>query len=337
MLRLLSDALRAGPGTPEWRAALEELRDRPRGTADDQEEYQLLLRARENLASGRSYREVRAGPAFSRKVLDEIERESAGARHSWIPSATWIAALSAVTILVVLTIVAVVIVPRGGQPPASGSPDLSKLYFVKTREFVDLDQMPSGWRKFGSLNLQADRGLRPAGDSTGSGGGASRTQPTFVGGGIVREAAIAPDQPTAFEATVDSPRPSSNVIVQLFVTDEPTFDGVSATSPHELVWLLRDDQMSVVLPGGRVEAQAPRPPAAHSLEIRVAFDREQAYVHCDGQQIWSGRHGLDPARPRSIGVRFLARAAGDPLKPGVLSLRVLEPEENKAQQPQERK
>src|SRR5437660_11897550 len=93
-LRLLTDALRAGPGTPQWRAALDEFRPATEAaapTADEQQEYQLLLRAREDLASGRAYREVRAGPAFTRKIFEQIEREPA-ANDKIFPTANWIAA-----------------------------------------------------------------------------------------------------------------------------------------------------------------------------------------------------------------------------------------------------
>ena len=64
-LQLLTDALRAGPGSPEWRAAMESV---AAAGGTEAEEYKTLYAARERLASGRQYREVRAGPAFTRSV-----------------------------------------------------------------------------------------------------------------------------------------------------------------------------------------------------------------------------------------------------------------------------
>src|SRR6476619_7514162 len=55
-LELLTDALRAGPGTPQWRQALGAVEHTP-----GSDEFKALYTARERLASGRGYREVRAG------------------------------------------------------------------------------------------------------------------------------------------------------------------------------------------------------------------------------------------------------------------------------------
>src|SRR5688500_14006835 len=76
-LQLLTDALRAGPGTPEWRAAMETVAPVGAGGGGGADEYKLLYAARERLASGRQYREVRAGPGFTRRVFDAIEDEEA--------------------------------------------------------------------------------------------------------------------------------------------------------------------------------------------------------------------------------------------------------------------
>src|SRR4051812_48367275 len=55
---LLTDALRAGPGSPEWHQAVAKLR--AEGLADS-DEYKLLVTVREHLASGRDYKSIRAG------------------------------------------------------------------------------------------------------------------------------------------------------------------------------------------------------------------------------------------------------------------------------------
>ena len=77
MLRLLSDALRRGPGSPEWHRAVIDLRDLAPREAD---EYRLLIAARERLESGRAYREVRAGPAFTRDLFGRLDAGVGGRR-----------------------------------------------------------------------------------------------------------------------------------------------------------------------------------------------------------------------------------------------------------------
>src|SRR5947199_10863707 len=71
-MTLLTDALRSGPGSPEWHQAVKILR------ASDQnvDEYTLLYSAREHLESGKDYRSVRAGTGFTRKVLEQSEEQA---------------------------------------------------------------------------------------------------------------------------------------------------------------------------------------------------------------------------------------------------------------------
>src|SRR5437773_747365 len=58
LFTLLTDALRAGPGSPEWHQAVARLRE---DGANGSDEYKLLQTAREHLESGRDFRAVRAG------------------------------------------------------------------------------------------------------------------------------------------------------------------------------------------------------------------------------------------------------------------------------------
>src|SRR3954471_10048772 len=84
MFQLLTDALRAGPGSPEWHQAVGKLRA---GGMEHGDEYQMLIDAREHLESGKEYRSVRAGAGFTRKLLDGIDREEpqGGGRAAWMP------------------------------------------------------------------------------------------------------------------------------------------------------------------------------------------------------------------------------------------------------------
>ena len=77
MMTLLTDALRAGPGSPEWHQAVGLLR----AQNGDVDEYKLLYAAREHLESGKEYRSVRAGPGFTRKVFNEIEQDPQGRKR----------------------------------------------------------------------------------------------------------------------------------------------------------------------------------------------------------------------------------------------------------------
>src|SRR5437867_11713133 len=113
-LKLLTEALRAGPGSPEWHEAVNQLKNSSLAEAD---EYRMLVNAREHLESGRDYRSIRAGAGFTRKVMAAIDEESTSARQSAAPpSATMIALLAAAGILLVIVVVAVIWY-RGGPPP----------------------------------------------------------------------------------------------------------------------------------------------------------------------------------------------------------------------------
>src|SRR5687768_15225952 len=116
-LKLLTDALRAGPGSPEWRPAGAQLRTK-NGDAD---EYLMLCTAREHLESGKAYREVRAGPGFTRKVLDRVEQESGGGGGGItgsISTANAIAVIAAIAILLILGVVGYFLFPTAGKRTA---------------------------------------------------------------------------------------------------------------------------------------------------------------------------------------------------------------------------
>src|SRR5215207_878287 len=106
--QLLTEALRAGPGSAQWGEAVTKLRD---GGVDGADEYRLIIRAREDLEKGRDFRRVTAGPGFTRKVLEAVEQEG-GRRRNGIPTATIVAILAGAVILGV--IVTAIVMSRGG-------------------------------------------------------------------------------------------------------------------------------------------------------------------------------------------------------------------------------
>src|SRR6185312_5862641 len=87
--QLLTEALRAGPGSAQWGEAVTKLRD---GGVEGADEYRLIIRAREDLEKGRDFRKVTAGPQFTHKVLEAVAQE--GRRRNGIPTATIVAILS---------------------------------------------------------------------------------------------------------------------------------------------------------------------------------------------------------------------------------------------------
>src|ERR671912_557275 len=111
--QLLTEALRAGPGSAQWGEAVAKLRD---GGLEGGDEYKLILRAREDIGLGRDFRKVSAGPGFTRKVLDAVERE--GTRRQGLPTATIVAILAGLVILAVIVTV-IVIMSRGGASDAT--------------------------------------------------------------------------------------------------------------------------------------------------------------------------------------------------------------------------
>src|SRR4051812_40189747 len=123
LLMKVTDALRAGPGTPEWHDAVTHLRASGRETAD---EFQLLYTAREHLAAGREYREVRAGPGFTGRILASTERQERAPRQN-IPAATVIGIASLVLVVCAIIAIAKFLIPADAPKPAVAE-DLAQLY-----------------------------------------------------------------------------------------------------------------------------------------------------------------------------------------------------------------
>jgi hypothetical protein len=309
-LQLVTDALRAGPGSPEWRAALESIEH---GGGD---EYKSLYTARERLASGRQYREVRAGAGFTRKVFEQLDREEAGERRA-LPSATMIAIVSAVALIGIISAIVTLTGPRKAPP----APQLSQTYFLNTLSQSDFEtELGMEWAPFGPLGLQARDGLRPV---------LNNLSADFHGGGVFYDKMLSGDAVFAIEATILMPRTSAHLGVEVFISDDPNFTGPAATSEHELAFLARGAEASVILPGGRVEGAPIKLTGSRTpMNVRLTISGSDASVEMNSKKLWSGRHNLDPTKHRLAGVRFLARSgAGDiAASPVVQSVRVLTPQ-----------
>jgi len=321
-LQLLTDALRAGPGTPEWRAAMESVA--VAGGTQAADEYKLLYAARERLASGRQYREVRAGPAFTRKVFDAIEHEgdTNGATPGAMPAANLIAAVSALVILSVLAMVVWIIVPTRETRQQQPGSDLAQTYFVdRIVDATFANRLGDDWTLFGKLPIETKNGLRPR-------AAADSTDATYTGGGVFHKRTIDAKQPFAVEATLRIPKPADAGVVQVFVTDTPTFSGDNAMTPRELVWHVRGGQATVATPDGAVElSDGANIRPGQRINVRITANQSDAAVEMNGRKLWSGPHKLDPAKPRAVGVRFLTQGKVDEkAAPAVESMRVLLPQ-----------
>jgi hypothetical protein len=333
---LLTDALRAGPGSPEWHQAVSKLR--AAGLADS-DEYKMLVTVREHLASGRDYRSISAGPGFTRKVLEAVEQErkvgdKKPARR--LPLATIIAVLSIVVVLGVVAYVCYQVFWKNPPTQNKGTAEeLAGMYFPKVAATATFDNgLPAGWREAGSarLPLKMDKnGLRPGAPE----GSTPSTSPAdTIGKALVSTAPLPADQPFAVEVKLKLGRPTEDLIVQLFVSSETDFSDDKSTSSNELAWLVRGAKQEVrldqVRSGAEAVYEAPRPDGgttaakAEPLTIRINVDHDFAAVFNDKQRLWLGANGL-AAKPRTVGVRFLYVDPSKPLydPPVVQSIRVL--------------
>lgn len=325
---LLTDALRAGPGSPEWHQAVAKLR--ADGLADG-DEYRLLIDVREHLAAGRDYRSVRAGPGFTRKVMAAVEqeRQQGGARPAGGPSvATVIATVSVLAVVGVLGYLGYQLFVKAPATPPQGTADeLADAYFPREDARASFDAgLPAGWRQVGGLPLEAKDGLRPQRSATTPGTGPADP----IGGTVASATTVGPDEAFEVEVKLKPGKPTDDLIVQVFVSGEGDFSPDKSTSSKELAWLLQGAKQKVVLAGeadSRVLVDAPRPePAAgrpESMTVRVKVNREFAAVFNGPQKLWAGPNGLG-AKPRTVGVRFLRVDPTKAIDPSVVqSIRVL--------------
>jgi hypothetical protein len=319
LAKLLSDALRAGPGSPQWHDAASRLAGDGSAQAS---EYRQVLEARQRLESGRNYRSVRAGPGFTRRLMDSLESEPAGnSLGRLLPPAGAVAVVSALLVVAALVGMAYYLLPRTPAPNtngiASGSPGidrLASLYLVDTVTAASFDgggEAPSGWRTIGSLRMTYARGLRPAPAGAGMASSAPMTQP--AAGGIVWGQPLDPNEPLAIEATLRAPRAIDEIIPEIVVAEQEPLDRDTATATRELVWLLRDGKWSLVLPGGDVvEAPTQRHrEVGQQVVVRLTFDRSNAILEINGARAWAGEHKLSPDKPRFAALRFLKRGSSD--------------------------
>jgi hypothetical protein len=308
-LQLLTEALRAGPGSAQWGQAVATLRD---GGVEGADEYRLLLRARENIELGRDFRKVTAGPGFTRKVLEAVERE--GTRRNGIPTATIVAILSGVVILGVI-VTAIVIMSRGDaakDPQQAAIERLEAASFpvaVASANFRGSQTVPGGWRLFGDLPLDFTKGLTAGTVSKPATGPTTQTQKLFYLGGIVSTDPLSPDEGTALEAElVLPPEGGLQATSSLFVSDSQ--DVVTGMSSHagEIAWIYRDGRAIISVNGRMTDSVSFGAPGS-VVKVSIRLNDSTVIIDAGNQRMYAGAHGLQASRPRYAGVTFLRAAS----------------------------
>jgi hypothetical protein len=315
-MTLLTDALRAGPGSPEWHQAVKVRR------ASDQnvDEYTLLYAARERLESGKEYRSVRPGPGFTLKVLVGIEEEGGG--PSAAPATANVIALLAAGVILAVVVVIGVMLLKGGNPQQQAIEGLSNQIFGN--KFLSAGfggqpttaPSPDGWTRFGPLPLfTKNNELHPAALPPNA------DPKVYKAGGIVTSGSIPADRPLEVDVPVRLSKAADDGIVQVFVSDEPIADD-NAAGGHALVWQLKAGEARVFLADGRAAPQGEKFPNLRELPVKLLLNRDTAIVETVGKRLYAGPHLLDPARPRYVGVRFLRRGGEtwDHLSVGTVTL-----------------
>lgn len=263
MLRLLTDALRRGPGSPEWHDAVNQLRDTAGAEAD---ELKLLVAARERLESGREYREVRAGPAFTRELFGAIKDGQPGPNR--------VSPKLFVRLLVMLLIAGVVgvIVMSLAHPGPASSQQLSGRLFVTAVHDWNFATMPDDLRPLGALPLDTrSGGLRPgAGDDNEAATGL-----------LVGPEPIDLARGTCVEMRLDY-KPGPTVAALSLLAAADASDAAA---------------LSISCDAGGVQIFSPSPSAPRTLTagshlLRLKVVGGDAVAEVDGQQIWAGKNTL---------------------------------------------
>jgi hypothetical protein len=266
--QLLTEALRAGPGSAPWGEAVARLRD---GGVDGADEYAVLLRAREDIQMGRDYRKVSAGPGFTRKVLEAVERE--GTRRG-VPTATIVAILSGLVILGVI-ITVIVIMSRGGTYGP-----IDRLENVSMPVSIAAGAVPGNLSGFA---VTEDKDAKRPGKS------------------LVTSQALDADRPAMLECEFVVPPTDGQQMIVLFVND-------SSNTPTDVYWTYSKGRADVDLASNSPPSIALGTPGA-TLKASIRFDREVAIIEAGGRRLYAGPHHLT-ATPRHAGMQIIDPPSG---------------------------
>ncbi len=115
---------------------------------------------------------------------------------------------------------------------------------------------------------------------------------------------MAADKSFAIEATFHFQHVTDELIPQLFVTDSSDLLPDRATTPHELVWLVRQGSAHIILPDGRIDDSTQKISDGQTVTVRMLIGPNSAQIVSDGKTQWAGLNQLN-GNPRFVGVRFL--------------------------------
>jgi hypothetical protein len=316
-LKLLTDALRAGPGSPEWHEAILRLDAGGKGAAGV-DEYRVLCDARAYLESGKEYRAVRAGPGFARAVMQAIDTQEM-VRPRRFTTATVIAWVAG--ILLAGTVAAIVyLLAVGGSHTGAQSEAIealaSKLLGNSVASLTFDSQPSSQWKIVGNLPLEFGGGMR--------GKRTMASANTINTGGLLWKSPMSADTPFEVEAVLKVIHSTDDLLPEVAISDTDDFSAANATSSHELVWLLQAGEATVVLPSGRMDAQSDlgKGPIA-SVTVRMRVDQQNGIVEVNGKRIWSGSTGLALDKPRYVAIRLVRRGGDKSDQLSFQSVRVL--------------
>ena len=314
LLELLTDALRDGPGSPSWAAALKRLNeaDASNGSAATVDEYRRLCQAREHLESGKEFRSIRPGPAFTQRFWAAMDAD--GSRRT--PSTRRVLMLVA-GLCVLLGCAAVIweMIPRGSSIERETSALAGMLFAKPIASLLPTDATHQGWQAIGALPLAADRDFALS---------ATASQSLPAGGGFVLTTPIPADQPFAIEARFQVNRSNADLVPEVAISDVNDFENATATSSHELVFALEGKQAKVIDASGHLAGQFDVVGDGRGeVAVRVRVDRQAMIVEMNGRTVFAGASGLSTSNGRFVAVRILRRGASDSQNILLHSLRVL--------------
>ena len=309
---MLTDALRAGPGTPEWGRAVQQFKN------GQSAEFRALLKARQRLEAGKAYRALDSSPHLTEAVLACIAAEA-------LPRPRRVAqlfshfAISSKSAVALFSVAATLLVVVGGlyfesRYLQNDTGERSPINFpnmhrggllTSTAGFSSFDGViPASWKPIGSLRVEARHGLRLA-------GGVKQIDQS---GGIVWADPISPAKPFKIQARVRY-QGSAAVSPEIFLTDDGTFDdNRPADQNHEFAWTVLNDRPQVRLADRTLAAAGDSILAGQSftLAVDIKFDGPTATVetnmggHCSH---WTGLSQLASGKPLYMGMRLVVHGA----------------------------
>ena len=324
LLRLLTDALREGPGSPAWHGAIERLNkiDAAGDLAVNPttSQYRRLCQAREHLESGKEFRSIRPGPGFTARLWSALD--SQGASKAW-DTRGLLTAFAAACVLLGCVAVIWQMIPRGSAIDRDTA-SLSTMLFTRPLASINpSDLSQPDWRAVGASPLSAaeviPQGVArtfclPLEDH--------RTPPTGGGFALVKPL----DAGTAFaiEARFQLNKVDADIVPELAVSDVDDFTAVTATSPHELLFALEGKQAKIVAPSGRLIAQTELPGDGRGeLTVRFRVNRQAVIIEMNGRNFFAGELGLSLTGDRYVAARILRRGGSSSQDVALRSIQAL--------------